>query len=85
MATSVASPLVSCLHLCDGIWSQLSTAKHNEKECVSLKALASSIRNFVKPLEYDDLSDAGKHAVGEMGNGVMVRGRVKYQATTRQG
>ena len=63
--TSVASPLVSCLHLCDGIWSQLSTAKHNEKECVSLKALTVSIRSFLKPLEFEQLSEAGQHAIGK--------------------
>ena len=63
--TNVANPLVSCLRLCDRIWTQLSTAKHNEKDCVSLKALAVSIRSFLKPLDFEQLSEAGQHAIGE--------------------
>jgi hypothetical protein len=62
---TVLSPLAGCLQLCDGIFSQLAAAKHNEKDCVSLRAMTVSIRNFLKPLEYEQLSEAGQHAIGK--------------------
>jgi len=50
--------------LCVSIFKLLEEAKHNKKECGSLKRLVETIRAFLQSLEAEAVSNAGKEALG---------------------
>jgi hypothetical protein len=57
-------PVGVTIKLCASIIGLLEHAKHNKKECKSLKHLVETIRAFLQGLQAEAISHAGKEALG---------------------